>query len=778
MLDYEPNIVLSNQEYHVVGKRPIRPDGAEKVTGQARYGADIQLPGMLYGKILRSPHTPARIRSIDTRHAEELPGVHAVITSGALSQPSSKLVDLAEGVLHNMRFLSNNIIAGDKVLYKGHAVAAVAATSPYIAEEALKLIEVEYDVLPPVRNAAEALQQGAPLLHERLVTLANPNMRPGGTKDDDDTTASSNLANHFEFRAGDVDQGFSEADAIVEIETDTSPIHQGYIEPHTGTAMWNADGTLTIWSSSQGHFNVRDQTARLMDLPVSKVKAIPMEIGGGFGAKTLVYVEPVAAALARKSGHPVKVTMSRTEVFEATGPTSGTHIKVKLGATKDGKLVAAEAHLTYEAGAFPGSPVSPACQCMMAPYDIPNAWIEGYDVVVNRPKSAAYRAPGVPAAFAMETALDQLADKLGVDPLDFRLRNSAKEGTRAATGPVWPRVGFVETLQAAKDHPHYSAPLEGPNRGRGVASGFWRDNTGPSSAFAIVQNDGRVRLVEGSPDIGGTRASVSQQFAEVLGIPVEAINPSVGDTDSIGFTSVTGGSGVTFKTGFAAYTAAQQIKERMCERAAKTWECAVEEVEYRDGSVYHTKDEEKQLTFQQIVARQNATGGPIVGSAGVNPGGAGPCLATHIVDVEVDPETGKVSILRYTAVQDAGKAIHPSYVEGQIQGGVVQGIGWALNEEYFFNDEGHMVNSSFLDYRMPTSLDLPMIDTVIVEVANPTHPFGVRGVGEAPVIPPMAAVANAVYDAIGTRINQLPMSPGRVLQALWDEAGAKHNGKS
>ena len=501
-----------------------------------------------------------------------------------------------------------------------------------------------------------------------------------------------------------------------------------------------------------------------------------MEIGGGFGGKTLVYVEPVAAALARKAGHPVKVTLSRTEVFEATGPTSGTQIRVKLGATKDGRLVAAEAHLVYEAGAYPGSPVSPACQCMMAPYDIPNAWIEGYDVVVNHPKSAAYRAPGVTsAAFTMETAIDELCEKLGMDPLEFRLRNSAKEGARAVTGPVWPRIGFTQTLQAAKDHPHYAAPLAGPYRGRGVASGFWRNNTGPSSAIALVHNDGIVKLIEGSPDIGGTRASVSQQFAEVLGIPLQDINPSVGDTDSVGFTSVTGGSGVTFKTGMAAYTAAQEIKQKMRERAAKTWGCPVEEVEYQAGTLVHTQNPEQRLTFKQIAARQNATGGPITGSAGVNPGGAGPSLATHIVDVEVDPDTGKVAILRYTAVQDAGKAIHPSYVEGQIQGGVAQGIGWALNEEYVFNEQGHMLNASFLDYRMPTCLDLPMIDTVIVEVDNPSHPFGVRGVGETPIIPPPAAIANAIYRAIGQRLTELPMSPGRVLQAMWTQGnGANH----
>ncbi|MEE9146014.1 MAG: molybdopterin cofactor-binding domain-containing protein, partial [Candidatus Tectomicrobia bacterium] len=617
----------------------------------------------------------------------------------------------------------------------------------------------------------------APILHEQLASLSNPGLRAGGYRNDDDTSPASNVSNHFEFRLGDVEQGFNDADVIVEKETSTSPVHQGYIEPHTATAHWGSDGRLTIWSSSQGQFAVRDMTARFMGVPVSQVKAIPMEIGGGFGGKTIVYVEPVAAALARKSGRPVKVTMSRTEVLEASGPTSGTHIRVKLGATKDGKLVAGEAHLIYEAGAYPGSPVSPGCQCMMAAYDIPNAWIEGYDVVVNRPKSAAYRAPGAPAsAFAMETAIDELCEKLGMDPLEFRLLNSAKEGTRRATGPLNPKVGFIETLQAAKDHPHYATPLEGPHRGRGVASGFWFNGTGPSSAIAIVNPDGTVQLNEGSPDIGGTRTTVAQMLAEVLGLPVEDVNPSVGDTDAIGFTSTTGGSNTTFKTGWAAHEAAQDVVRQMRERAARVWECDVGDVVYKDAVLTHKTDADKTLTFKHLAARQNMLGGPITGRAGVNPSGPGPSISTHIVDVEVDLDTGKVEILRYTAVQDAGKAIHPSYVEGQIQGGVAQGIGWALNEEYYLNADGHMANASFLDYRMPTSLDLPMIDTVIVEVANPTHPFGVRGVGEVPVVPPMAAISNAIYQAIGIRLSQLPMAPGRVLEALW--ANGHGNGKA
>ena len=772
MLEYKPNMVLSNEEFDSIGSTPIRHDGADKVTGRARYGADNNMPGMLYGKILRSPHAHAVIKSVDASAAETLPGVHAVVTSADWPETSMKLTDLAEGSIHNLGFLSMNVLARGKALYKGHPVAAVAAVSPHVAEEATKLIKVVYEVLKPVLSAEEGMAPDAPILHERLAAVSSPALRPGGILEDDAEGMQTNIANKFEFSLGDVEQGFKDADVIVEKETTTQAVHQGYIEPQAGVAHWQADGKVTVWSSSQGQFTVRDQTARFLGIPIGQVKAIPMEIGGGFGAKGITYVEPIAALLARKAGRPVKVQLTRTEVFEATGPTSGTKIKVKIGATKDGKLIAGEAELIYEAGAFPGSPVGAAVQCMMGQYDIPNGHLTAIDVVINRPKAAAYRAPGAPAAaFCMETALDELAEKLGIDALEFRLMNSGKEGSRRVTGPVNPHVGYIETLQAAKEHQHYNTKLEGKLRGRGVASGFWGNNSGPASAVAVVNSDGTVSLTEGSPDIGGSRVAMAMHVAEVLNIPVEDVKPQVGDTDSIGFTSNTGGSSVTFKTGWACYNAAQSVKQQMVERAAKIWEIPDEDVEYKEAVLQHKSDPELKLTFKQIAARMIPTGGPIVGSSGVNPPGPGPSIGVHVVDVAVDTETGKVDILRYTAVQDAGKAIHPAYVEGQIQGGAVQGIGWALNEEYVYNDDGALLNSSFLDYRMPTSLDLPMIDTVIVEVANPNHPYGVRGVGEVPIVPPMAAISNAIYDAIGVRMNHLPMSPDKVLEALWAKEG-------
>ena len=750
------NVVLSNTNYKVVGTRPIRHDGADKVTGRAKYGVDVQMTGLLFGQVLRSPHAHAQIKSIDVGKALAYPGVRAVITANDM--PLTRMAD----VDRNKRFASDNLMAQTKALYKGHAVAAVAASSQHIADIAAGLIEVQYDVLPPMIDVRAAMENGATLLHDELTT----------TELGEKTDNVSNIAAHIRHEVGDVKEGFAAADVIVEREFRTATVHQGYIEPQNATALWNVDGQLTIWTSTQGAFTAREALSTVLDLPVSQIKVIPMEIGGGFGGKIPIYLEPMAALLSKKTGQPVKLVMPRSDIFQSTGPTSGTYMKVKIGATKEGKITAAEAYLAYEAGAFPGSMVSAGAQCIFAPYKIDNALVDGYDVVVNKPKTAAYRAPAAPnAAFAAEQVVDEICGKLGIDAVEFRLINGSEEGTRRVDGPIFPKVGNIECLEAAKDTDHYKSDLTGPNQGRGLASGFWFNIGLQSSCSISVNADGTITLVEGSTDIGGTRTSIAMQAAEVLGIPAEDVHPSVGDTDSVGYTFLTGGSRTTFATGWASYEAAQEIKRKMIDRAAKIWEVEADDVDFDDGSFSHKSDTDLKMTFKELCSRLNSTGGPISSQVSVDPRGAGGAFSTHIVDVEVDPETGKVDILRYTAIQDAGKAIHPSYVEGQIQGGVVQGIGWALNEEYFFNEEGGMVNSSFLDYRMPTSLDLPMIDTVIVEVANPGHPYGVRGVGEVPIVPPMAAIANAIHDAIGTRMEELPMSPGAVLKALWDQNG-------
>ena len=748
---------VSRREYKVVGTRPIRHDGVDKVTGKALYGADVQLPGMIYGKVLRSPHAHARVRSIDTSKAEAHPDVKAVATSKDLASVSDEITERGDADFTSLKYVRDKVLASDKVLFKGHPIAAVASSSPHVAEEALSLIEVEYEVLPSVTSVEEAMKPDAPLLHAEITTASLG----------DDTPKRTNIAGHDQYKLGDVEKGLEEADFVLEREYRTKTVHQGYIEPQNGTAWWTPDGHLTIWCSSQGHFGIRDSTSKILGMPVSKIKVVPMEIGGGFGGKLNAYLEPVAAVLSRKSGLPVKMTMTRAEVLEATGPTSGSHVKVKVGVTKEGRITAAQAYLAFESGAYPGSSLGGATACMFSPYDIENLQVDGYDVVDNKTKTSAYRAPGAPiGAFAVESVMDEISEKLNMDPMEFRMMNGAREGTRRIDGMVNGRIGMLETAEAVKSHPHYLAPLEGKNRGRGVAMGFWRNNTGPSSVLATLVADGTVMLVEGSVDIGGTRVAVAQQLAEVLGIPVEDVSPQVADTDTIGFTSNTGGSGVAFKTGWTAYEAAQDIKRQLIDRAATMWETSPEEVEYVDGVLQHKSDPELRTTLKEIAPTLNDTGGPIVGRASLNPRGSSGSYTANIVDVEVDTETGKVELLRYTAFQDAGTAVHPSYVEGQLQGGTVQGIGWALNEEYYMSEDGHMLNSSLLDYRMPTSLDVPMIDTVIVEVPNPGHPFGVRGVGEASIVPPMAAMANAIYDAVGIRMRELPMRPGSVARTL------------
>jgi xanthine dehydrogenase molybdenum-binding subunit len=747
---------MSTQEFAVVGTRPIRHDGADKVTGRALYGADFQMTGLLHGHILRSPHAHARIRRMDTSKAQALAGVKAVITAADFPQGPDRLVDLGEGETP-LSYIRGNMLAQGKALYRGHAIAAVAATSPHIAEEAAGLIEVDYELLPCVLTAPEAMQESAPILHENLKTK----------EFGEQTGRVSNVSEHFRHKLGDIEQGFAEADVIVEREFNTATVHQGYIEPHAATALWNNDGRVLVWCSTQGAFVVRDVTACVLELPVSRIKVTPMEIGGGFGGKIPVYLEPVAALLSQRTGRPVKIVMSRKDVFEGTGPTPGSYIKVKMGARRDGKITAAQAYLAYEAGAYPGAMVGPGGMCVFAAYDLANVTIDGFDVVVNKPSTAAYRAPGATnAAFATESVVDELAEKLNLDPLEFRLANAAKEGTRRADGPKYRRVGCIEVIEAMKNHPHYQAPLGGPNRGRGVAVGFWFNVGLPSSCTISVNADGTVNLVEGSTDIGGTRTSIAMQAAEVLGIAAEDVRPTVADTDSVGYTAVTGGSRTTFATGWAAYEAAQDVVRQMQERAAKQWQVDASTVTVERGVF---RSGEQSITFRELAGRLGETGGPVVGRGAVNPRGVGGSFSGAIADVEVDPETGKVTILRFTSVQDVGKAIHPSYVEGQMQGGSVQGIGWALHEEYAMSPAGAMLNSSLLDYRMPTALDLPMIDTVMVEVANPGHPFGARGVGEANIVPPPGAIANAIHHAVGVRMTRLPMNPPALMEAIWSQ---------
>ena len=732
----------------VVGTRPVRPDGVEKVTGRANFGADLHLPGMIHGKVLRSPHAHARVKSVDVSGALAMEGVLAAVSGDDFAEQTDDL--------------GRNVIARDKVLYHGHAVAAVAATSPLLAEQALDAIKVDYDVLEPVLSIDQAIAEGA--------TLVNEEMHTNG----DASQPASNIAAITKFERGDPEQGFAEADVIVEGEYRVPMAHQGYIEPHACTATINEEGKITVWCSTQGHFDVRTQTAAILGTSISKVKVIASEIGGGFGGKLSVYLEPLAVKLSELSNRPVRMVMNREEVFRATGPTSATWCKAKVGAKKDGTITAATAWLSYEAGAFAGAPVGPGCMSVLAPYDLENFSIEGLDVLVNKPKVAAYRAPGAPQSMhAMESAIDDLARELGMDPIDLRLKNAADEGTQAPYGPKFPAIGLKACLEAAKAHPNYTAPVP-EGCGRGVACGFWFNIGMQSSAEVLIREDGTVTINEGSPDIGGSRASMCIMAAETLGIPYERITAHVADTESTGYCNMTGGSRTTFATGMAVVEACEDIIAQCKERAAMTWDIDADQVDWDDGQAVPkpgVNADVDPLSLADIAKAWGRTGGPILGRASVNAQGAGAGFSVNWTDVAVDRETGKVDVKAYTAIQDAGRAIHPAYVEGQMQGGAAQGLGWALNEEYIYDDNGVMENAGFLDYRVPVASDLPMIDTQIVEVPNPTHPYGVRGVGETPITAPLAATSNAVRDALGFRVPELPMSPPRLLEAIDSQKG-------
>ncbi len=735
------------REFKVVGTRPLRPDGIDKVTGKALYGADAYAPGMLVGAMLRTTHAHAVIKSIDVSAAKALQGVRAVVTAA----------DFAKADSRDNQDVLDNCIARKKVLYDGHAVAAVAAVNARVAAAALKLIKVEYDVLPHVIEIDQAMQAGAPVVQEGRRHKHAP------------ADLSDNISDVMRFGHGDLDAGFAKADKIVERSFKTGATHQGYIEPHACLASVTPDGKGELWCCTQGHYFVRELCADFLGMQTSQLRVTASEIGGGFGGKTTVFIEPIALALSRKSGRPVKIVMSREEVFKASGPTVSSFSDVKIGMTKDGRITAAHATIRYQGGAFPNFTVSLGGMSAFAAYDLDAVKTEGFNVLTNRPRQAAYRAPGAPmAVYAVEAVVDELCQHFDLDPLEVRLKNAARKGTKSSYGPTFDQIGLTATLEAAKAHPHYAAPL-GEHQARGLSCGFWFNFGGNTSVSLNINFDGTVGVVEGNPDIGGSRASISQMAAEELGIEYDRIRTIIGDTNSIGHNDVTDGSRVTFAVGLATIKAAQAAIKVMCARAAKTWGIDADAVDWVDGHAQPSgpnAGDFEPMSLTEIAANSAKTGGPIAGHHEVNADGAGVSFGVHLADVEVDPETGASKILRYTVFQDAGKAVHPSYVEGQMQGGAVQGIGWALNEEYIYGADGRLQNAGFLDYRVPVASDLPAIDTVILEIPNPGHPYGVRGVGETSIVPPLAAVSNAVSRAIGVRMSRLPMSPPRVLKAI------------
>lgn len=737
------------RDFKVIGKRVSRPDGIDKVTGRALYGADFYAPGMLVGKVLRSPHAHAKINSIDTSAAAKLPGVKAIVTGN----------DWPGHAAGEALMVQENNLAMGKALFDGHGVAAVAATSPDVADAALKLIKVDYELLPHVTDIAEAVKPGSPIVTEGV----------RGKKVPEDM--SDNCTGYCAFGHGDLEAGFAKADLILERTFKTSSTHQGYIEPHACLATFGPDGRADLFCCTQGHYYIRQLCAEILGLDQSSIRVTASEIGGGFGGKTTAFIEPIAMLLSQKAGRPVKMVMTRDEVFKATGPTVASMSDIKIGMTSDGKITAAEALIRYEGGAWHNDTIYPGAQSAFACYDLEAVMARGVNVLTNRPKQAAYRAPGAPQSiYAVESVIDEMCQQLGLDPIDTRLKNAAKKGTKSSYGPTYDEIGLVPLLEAAKAHPHYSAPL-GKNQGRGFSCGFWFNFGGETSVTLGINFDGTATLVEGNPDIGGSRASMSMMAAEELGIPYEKVRTVIADTASLGHNEVSHGSRVTFAVGLATIKAARAAIKEMCRRAAAVWGIDEDAVVWEDGFAKPAgpnAGDHEPMSLAEIAKNSPRTGGPISGHHEVTAEGAGVSFGVHLCDLEVDPETGATEVKRYTVFQDAGKAIHPDYVEGQMQGGAVQGIGWALNEEYIYGSDGRLQNAGFLDYRIPVASDLPKIDTVILEIPNPGHPYGVRGVGETGIVPPLAALSNAVSHAIGKRMFELPMSPPRILAAIKD----------
>ena len=740
----------AKRELKVVGSNPIKHDGLDKVTGRAKFGSDYFLPGMLYGRTLRSPHPHAIINGIDTGKAEALPGVKAVVTRDDFPdiEPGSVAGDL-----------TRTAMAREKALFDGHPVAAVAATTDLIAKEALRLIKVDYVVLPHVIDPVEAMKPDAPILHDYIRTkgLDQPSDKP------------TNVTERLVSQMGDIDKGFADADFIVEREFDSKPMHQGYIEPQGCVAEYSEDGQVDLWCCTQGPYVYRDRLSAILKMESSKINVKMSELGGGFGGKTGFYQEPIAVLLSKKASRPVKMALTRSEVFRATGPVSGTSYNLKMGISKDGKITAAKAELIFQTGVFTGSMYFNGPNAMFTRYALENIYIESFEVVSNRPKVNAFRAPCVPQiVFGVEGIIDELAQKIGMDPLDVRLKNAAGEGYTTIYGETFGPIGFKETLEAAKASEHYNSPVR-DGEGRGVGAGFWFNRGGETSTAMNIAPDGSVTVITGTADVAGSRISIAMMAAEELGIDVDKVRINMADTNSLGFNRVTAGSRTTFSVGMTVVDNARKCINEFIKRAAEIWDVPEDAVIYENGECRPAGANVgnfEPLSIADITKQTTMSHGAITASASMNVTGAGPGFGLHIVDVKVDEDTGRSDVTRYTVVEDAGKAIHPLQVEGQFQGGAVQGIGWALNEEYVYGDDGCLQNASFLDYRMPVTSDVPMIDTVIVEVPNPRHPFGLRGVGEVPVVPTMAAIGNAIGDAIGVRPQSLPMSPPKLLELI------------
>lgn len=739
--------------FSVVGQPVPRVDSVDKVTGRAKYTADLNLPGTCCGVFLRSPHAHARVLKIDTSEAETVPGVAAIITKASIRSDQQLVVE--EEMHAARRVLGLFVGEGEKVKYQGQKIAAVAAISRHTAEEAAGKIKVEYEELPAVIDVRRAVKPETVRIHEETELVDGPAGTPW------ERQKLNNVAGQNHREEGDVEAGFRDADQVFEDTYVIPRAHQTYIEPQVAVADVAADGKITVWTSTQGHFAVRSNLANSLRIPISKINVVGMTVGGGFGAKFGGVVDTYAVLLAQKARRPVKIVYTREEEFLDAKPAPGAVITVKTGVKKDGTITARQAWALWDVGV--GSGGCGSTNRIRGVYIVPNFKVDAYDVNTCKPAPGAYRAPGAPqASFASEAQLNRIADELGIDPVELRLKNM-REGEQ---------VDFKATLRAVADAAGWWQRTKGPHEGWGVAIGEWTNGAGPGSAVVSLHEDGSARVFSGLMDLTGTDTAMAQIAAEVLKIPYEKANVVRGDTDSAPFATASGGSVVTFSMGNAVKRAAEDAKRRVLEQAAEHLEVAVEDLELADEKIQVRGHADTSVTLAQIAQMAyRSRGGPIVGRGSFASEPSATTTAAQICNIRVDPETGHVTLVGIWNSLDCGKAINPMAVEGQMEGGVVQGFAWGLLEAMRYGPDGHNLNPGFVDYRVPTSLDFPDIESILIEVPTKNGPFGVKGVGEPPIAPGIAAVQCAVHDAVGLWINEAPFTPETIYWAMRQQRG-------
>ena len=748
----------------VVGQRLPRIDAGERVTGRAIYPANLMRPGMLVGAIKRSPHAHATIKSIDLSKALALKGVKAVVSGADFPEIRPNTIIPFGETGADLWVSALIVMARAKVLWVGHPVAAVAAVDEHIAAEALRLIEVTYDVLPAVVSMDAATAKGASVLHPQHTTKG---FETGAA-------IPPNIGSRTLLERGDASLALAQSAATASIAVKVDSGHQGYIEPHACVAEADPQGNVTVWASTQGAHQTEIQTAGILGLPQSKLKVVPLELGGGFGGKITVHLEPVAARLAQMTGRPVKMVMSRAEVLAGgSGPPAAADVMVEVGAEADGRLKAITGRYLLDTGGIPGTPTTLVMQASAACYQTETLRLEGMDVVTSKPRTEAYRGPGgIQAAFAVEQAMDELAIKLGMDAVAFRQRNAAVTGSLMPAGTSFPSIGLTTILERVAAHSCWQDPLPPGKhrRGRGLALGYWRGTSMTSAAQLTVAGDGRISVSMGTVDISGTRTTMAQVAAEEMGLSIDDVHVTMGDTKSSAYSDAAAGSRVGRTMAAAVVDACRDALGQLKRRAAERLQAPEGDVTYERGVFRGGGGIAASITLGELM-RQTLTDGAIIGRGVSTKLPFGVEVGAHVVDVEVDPDTGQVTVLRYTAFQDVGRALNPTAVEGQMQGSVVQGLGWALTEAIDYDADGRVRNASLLDFRLPTALDVPPIECVIIETPVPGVPYGLRGVGEMPIVPVAGAVANAIRRAIGVRVTAMPMTPERVLSAIKTKAG-------